>query len=211
MKHNKIIFLDVDGVINIPPYDKFDKRCLDNLWKIIQQTKAKIVVSSSWRTGRVDLTKEALMEGGFYDVLLDEIVGETVRRWDFVDNKSYLKIVRGNEIGTWVDRNLRYPWHDNPEMDTQYKIFNEDGSFQKMRSNVVGKDYSYVILDDDNDMLFCQRNHFIHTNGYVGIDDKDVANAIAILNQIDEPQTQRVDSLSGLQNRIELLKRTNDE
>jgi hypothetical protein len=210
MKHNKIIFLDVDGVINIPPYDNFDKRCMDNLWKIVKQTGAKIVVSSSWRTGNLQLTKEALMGGGFYDVLLDEIVGETIRKWDFTVDGSYLKIVRGNEIGTWVDRNLRYPWHENKDMHDQYAILNEDGSFQKMRSNVLGKDYSYVILDDDNDMLFCQRNHFIHTNGYVGIEDSDVGKAIHILNQIDNAPPQE-NGMDSLQSRIDLLKRTNDE
>jgi len=50
MKHNspnKIIFLDIDGVINIPPYRIFDKVCMNNLSSIIDATNAKIVVSSS--------------------------------------------------------------------------------------------------------------------------------------------------------------------
>jgi hypothetical protein len=156
----------------------------------------------------MELTKEALMEGGFYDTLLDEIVGETVRKWDFTVDGSCLKIVRGNEIGTWVDRNLKYPWHGNSEIDKDYKVLNEDGSFQKMRSNTLGVDYSYVILDDDNDMLFCQRNHFIHTDGLLGIEDSDVVKAIHILNQIDNAPPKQTDDL---QNRINLLKRTNEE
>ena len=41
---------------------------------------------------------------------------------------------------------------------------------------------NYVILDDDTDMLLWQRNHFVHTNTYEGINEKNVEQAIKILN-----------------------------
>lgn len=41
---------------------------------------------------------------------------------------------------------------------------------------------SYVILDDDFDMLPEQMNNFIHIDGQVGLTDKDVFTAIKILN-----------------------------
>lgn len=207
MKHNKIIFLDVDGVINIPPYLLFSKKCIHFLRKIVKETGAKIVVSSSWRTGNLDMTKEALMEAGFPDDLLDEIIGETVRKYSFTKEGSYLKVVRGNEIGTWVDRNLKYPWHDNPSMDEQYRVLNPDGSFKTMRSNVVGKDYSYVILDDDNDMLLCQKDYFVHTESLEGLTEKDAENAIKILNKIDNQQPQKETKKSD----IYLRKRTHEQ
>ena len=41
---------------------------------------------------------------------------------------------------------------------------------------------SYVILDDDSDMLPKQMSNFIHVDGQVGLIDKDVFKAIKILN-----------------------------
>ena len=42
---------------------------------------------------------------------------------------------------------------------------------------------SFVILDDDLDMLPEQMNNFIHVDGQVGLTDKDVFKAIEILNK----------------------------
>ena len=60
-----IIFLDVDGVLNsrnklIEIYNKtqkphsgnnfpFDEKCLENLKKLVEETNAKIVITSTWR------------------------------------------------------------------------------------------------------------------------------------------------------------------
>ena len=45
----KIIFLDIDGVLNFYGSDFLDKSCLNNLKYIIDNTGAKIVVISTWR------------------------------------------------------------------------------------------------------------------------------------------------------------------
>lgn len=60
--------------------------------------------------------------------------------------------VRGNEIRGWLHKNVPY-----------------------------GTPYGYVILDDDSDMLYWQRNNFVHTRNKVGLTEKDVAKAIKIL------------------------------
>lgn len=54
--------------------------------------------------------------------------------------------VRGNEINKWI--------HDNNDIIGDYIKFKD-----------------YVILDDDNDMLFIQRHNFIQTNPFVGLTD----------------------------------------
>jgi len=60
----KIIFLDIEGVLNSKSYLNtsylipFDPKCLENLQKLVKETNAKIVVSSTWRkseTGRKQL------------------------------------------------------------------------------------------------------------------------------------------------------------
>lgn len=56
----KIIFLDVDGVINTNRnhFTKLDEIALEYLKIIIESTGAKIVISSSWRTGSLEETKK---------------------------------------------------------------------------------------------------------------------------------------------------------
>jgi hypothetical protein len=71
-------------------------------------------------------------------------------------------------------------------MDKQYRLHNEDGSFKMMRSNKLDVDYTFCILDDDNDFLLCQKNHFVETDGIIGLTKQDAAKAIEILNKIDD-------------------------
>jgi len=189
MKHDfpsKIIFLDTDGVFNIPPYLKFDKRCLENLQTIIDKTGAKIVVSSSWRDEDSERMKVNYIEHGFTEKLWDEIIDITCRGYSNVIKGSKLPIVRGNEIKAWVDTHLKYPWHVTPSLGKHYQLLNEDGSFKIMNSNKLGIDYQYVILDDDTDMLYEQKDNFVNTDGMVGLTSKDVEKAIQILNNIKD-------------------------
>jgi len=62
----KVIFLDFDGVITVPPkwYLKADK--IKYIKQIVDTTGAKIVVSSSWRHTNVQKT-------------IDDIIGKTKR------------------------------------------------------------------------------------------------------------------------------------
>lgn len=188
MLYNKIIFLDVDGVICIAAdhYHKFNDKCLFQLERIVKETTAKIVVSSSWRCGDMQLTKNALMEAGFTQFLSDQIVSETTRKYHHIKDGSHLEICRGNEIATWVSRSLKYPWHAHPELDANYRTYKDDGSFKMMRSNKAGVDYSYVILDDDTDMLLCQKDYFVRTYEPDGLTEANANEAISILNKIDK-------------------------
>ena len=44
---------------------------------------------------------------------------------------------------------------------------------------------NYVILDDDNDFLISQKDNYIRTDAYNGINEEDVKKAIEILNRYD--------------------------
>ncbi len=187
MKHNKIIFLDVDGVINTERTRcvKFDVECMNFLSDIIKKTNAKIVVSSSWRDSDADRMKQNFLEHGFTEELWEEIIDITIRGYQHVIKGSKLPLVRGNEIKAYVDTQLKYPWIANPEMKELYEIKNPDGSFKIMKSNVNKKDYSYVILDDDTDFLLEQKDSFINTHASIGLNKEDADKAIKILNCID--------------------------
>lgn len=176
----KIIFLDVDGVINTNRnhFTKLDEIALEYLKIIIESTGAKIVISSSWRTGSLEETKK------YFPTWLQEyIISETESKHKYCKSDFY--ICRGNEIQDWLNKNVIYPWQKYPELSNEYLIINEDGtSTNCSKSNELNIDYTYVILDDDSDMLYDQRNNFIQTNMYKGLRKNDIKKAIKILNQI---------------------------
>jgi hypothetical protein len=73
----KIIFLDIDGVLCISRTDDlFDKTCCKNLKEILEETDARIVVSSSWRQSENGMSaiKRNLEENGIGNWY---VIGET--------------------------------------------------------------------------------------------------------------------------------------
>ena len=178
--------MDVDGVINTNKhrFTKFDEQCLEYLQQIIDVTGAKIVVSSSWRDEDPTRMKANFLENGFPEKLWDEIIDITDRGHRHIIRGSQFPICRGNEIKHWVDTKLKYPWHSDKSLQKQYELLNDDGSFKIMNTNILNIDYSYVILDDDSDMLYEQKDNFIHTDALLGLSQNDVVKAIKILNYV---------------------------
>jgi len=165
----KIIFLDIDGVIATLDYTKngiwdLNPKCQKLLGEILEKTGAKIVLSSSWRKNNLEETKDYMKSKGFWFV--DEIVGITIRAYHYLDKnkKIHLSIPRGVEIKQWIDTH----------------VHSENGKNWKKKK--IGKDYNYVILDDDSDMLLEQVNYFIKVDGIKGLSEEDTLKAINILN-----------------------------
>ena len=50
---DKIIFLDIDGVLRMDNVNSFDKDAVTNLLHICTQTGCKIIISSNWRVAGV--------------------------------------------------------------------------------------------------------------------------------------------------------------
>ena len=155
----KIIFLDIDGVLNnqlmyenrediIGGKGKISKKCLDLLNHIIEKTNAKIVLSSTWRS---DEDKEEFLYG---IGLKGEIIGKT-------PHLSFKGALRGNEILQWIK--------DNRELlGCDYDLFN-----------------SYIILDDDSDMLLWQANNYYRVDAYCGITPNLAYRVINFLNSFN--------------------------
>lgn len=112
----------------------------------------------------------------------EHIIGETVHYYSYV--KNGFQVCRGNEIYTWVHDHLFYPWYAYPEIDELYRTYHEDGSFKCMNSNRSNVDFTYVILDDDIDMLYIQRNNFVITDTVDGLTKAKANKCIKILNKI---------------------------
>lgn len=166
----KIIFLDFDGVITtMASRYKLDRYKCDLLQQIIDRTGAKIVVSSSWRSGSEEETISDLKEVStflkpFVPSWVDEIVGVTIRVYAYIKKGVHLGIPRGVEIKQWIDTHLHR---------------DEEGHYQRKK---VGEDFQYIILDDDSDMLLEHADHFIHTDTYLGLSQDDAIRAVCILN-----------------------------
>ena len=152
----KVIFLDIDGVLNHEqhykwlietdeptpiqrtyPYTEFNPESCRLLNEIIWETGAQIVVSSSWR-----LDGEARLNSLFKFFGLPKIYSIT----------PCLNTMRGLEIGAWLA--------SHPEVT------------------------NYVILDDDEDMCEYQLPFYIKTNPYEdGLNEEVKERAIQILKK----------------------------
>ena len=78
-------------------------------------------------------------------------------------------ICRGNEIAKWLINTF-----DNYNLFTGKPYIHE---------NYKGDDYEYVILDDDEDMLLCQKDNFIHVDRNTALTEDDIEKIINILER----------------------------
>ncbi len=160
----KVIFLDIDGVLNPKwwerkkPADRygcaFAAQNISCLAKIIKETGAEIVISSSWKNlGLVEVQnmwKRRKLPGKIIDVTPDYMSDELLLKADAA-NMDYLH-ERGSEIQGWL----------------------------LLHGHEVSR---YVIIDDMDDILPKQQSHFVQTNPEVGISEEDADKAIKILMQ----------------------------
>ena len=156
----KIIFLDIDGVVNSHAWyekrpklgpdhsreefkkNEFDPEAVKILRNIIAKTGAKVVLSSTWR-----LSEEGREEVKRYCCDFISYTGECTSR------------IRGAEIHMWINDNINYKERD------------------KVR---------YVILDDDSDMLMWQKDNFFRTDYKIGLTNEIADGVIRYLNGIGE-------------------------
>lgn len=158
--NTRIVFLDMDGVMNHAGYyriaksntehDPIDPENVENLNNIIRNTGAKVVISSSWRMFYDYQTIEKLLKDkGFQG----EVIGET-------PDISKYSAPRGCEIQEWIYKHV------------------ECGN--KLTYN------RYIILDDDSDMLLRQARHFIQTDfSGGGLTENLAYKAIRCLNSFE--------------------------
>lgn len=153
---SKVIFLDIDGVLNSQKwyiseknvgdskntdYD-LDPNCIFLINKLCEETNSKIVLSSDWRidTGSfARLSRVGLIN--IIDKTPITIFGQYGPTYHFS---------RGEEIQMWLE------WH--PEVT------------------------KYVIIDDSEDFLKEQLQYFVKTDPNVGFTNENYKQALKILN-----------------------------
>jgi hypothetical protein len=186
----KIIFLDIDGVLNSEnwyrrrfkeidtkdilgkyPYYEFDPKSIEQLNRIISETGAKIVVSSTWRASySVDDLQTLLNTVGLKGEVIDKTPHMSTKGVDSNENTVGYTTPRGCEIEWWLKNKgnfQRINWSFEKQLEYLEK----------------GLVKNYVILDDDSDMLYGQREHYVKCNAlFNGLDEKTADKAIEILN-----------------------------
>ena len=172
---DKIVFLDIDGVLNSEEWfgKRFNKLVSDDicgpdvdpdtinrLMKFLDDTNAKIVLSSSWRSLNIQSTilEFSTFNNEFLKKLIPYIIGVTPRFYE------YRK--RGNEIKYLTDM-----------LSIDYNTLVKRGCL--LENVEISKNYRYVIVDDDSDMLRGQ--NFVQTDFHTGLTDEDVNEMKAFL------------------------------
>lgn len=166
---SKLIFLDIDGVLNTQEYQQawrakglpssdefsavFDPRAVAQLKHIIEQTEADIVLISSWKFLGIEVLRQMWTQrelpGRLLDITPSSASDETLLAMD-LELEDLLNTCKGTEIEAWLRQ------HSNPNV-------------------------GYVIIDDEEVILPTQRAYFVQIKSEVGLSEQDTERAIHIL------------------------------
>ena len=125
-KNSKILFLDIDGVLNSEEFYKnefktgdrhsrFDPSAISIIKKIIQEYSLEIVISSTWRYGAIDLLMHELQRNKLIEHL----------HFDWFTPVIH-PAHRGTEIKYWLDL--------HPDV-TDYLIIDDDENILEEQKN----------------------------------------------------------------------------
>lgn len=151
----KVIFLDIDGVLNSEQLvhrlgmdwdgNQLDPLAIDRLNRLTDESGAKIVISSSWRIA-------------YHWEELVPILQDAGIKAEIIDKTPYLHSDRADEIWCWLD--------NTQEKIETYVILDDDRLEMK-------RDNSDPVLD----------MHFVRTSWLDGLQDRHVDAALQVLNE----------------------------
>lgn len=156
----KVIFLDFDGVITIHSSKwNISLEHIKRIKEICDKTGAKLVISSSWqRYGRQGESREERVKNWLNGILMKGYRG--VIKQFFAQYTYDMSGRFYGEFGNVRGSDIKSWLTRNPEVD------------------------SYVIIDDEADMLDEQIFNFVQTDMAFGIQDREVKLCIDILNGV---------------------------
>lgn len=168
---DKYLFLDFDGVLNtgryaklmaregIDPFDEFgaifDSEAVANLKHIVKQTDCKIVLSTTWRNEGIMRMRELWKARN--------LPGEIYSMTPILLSSSYQDAMTGEMMGL--------PQRDAKPLEIYAWLYKN-----------TGKEYRYVILDDEDIFFPKQQEHLVLTDEYEGLTERKAQRAIWILN-----------------------------
>lgn len=104
----KILFLDIDGVVNMGRkpgvgFNWADEKCVQLLNDVLRETGAKVVISSSWRVGS-ELQELANHFKNHFGIKADFIGMTPVINLEVDDEEFTTSAPRAMEIRDWLNR-----------------------------------------------------------------------------------------------------------
>ena len=170
----KVIFLDVDGVLNSNRtlYEdiSLEDDLISNLKELVDKTGAKIILSSSWRlsTEAIATLMDKLDKFGLAisSMTCDGVDLDWFEKYEFDVTKKYL--------------DTKFDYDENK----QIKITHDRGAeiFKWLHDH---DDCAYVILDDEIEDIkpYFSESVIVKTSYKTGLTKEDVKKAIQILNK----------------------------
>ena len=170
----KVIFLDIDGVLNSDRalYEdiSLEDDLILNLKELVNKTKAKIILSSSWRlsTEAIATLMDKLDKFGLVisGMTCDGVDLDWLEKYEFDATKKYL--------------DTKFDYDENK----QIKITHDRGAeiFKWLHDH---DDCAYVILDDEIEDIkpYFSESVIVKTSYKTGLTKEDVKKAIQILNK----------------------------
>jgi len=131
----KVLFLDIDGVLNCQTtpgstFRKLSPVLIERLDRVLDATNAQVVLSSTWRFAGVESVQKTLREAGMRNWA--KIIDGTPR--DLGD------VIRGREIGAWLTK--------HPEVK-QFAIVDDDWDMGSLLHRLVHTDWVHGLTEKD--------------------------------------------------------------
>ena len=171
----RLLFLDIDGVLNDHALDRramscrLDRDKVDTLNVVLAETDARIVLSSAWR---YMILRGEMTLAGFnwllrsHGVMCGRLVGHT-RPDKMVPNPFY--------------DGMRGTWPENPVPDERGEQIAE---YLSTCVGTLGQPCSAYAVVDDLDLGITIAGHpFVRTDGSVGLTQGDAMKLIELLNR----------------------------
>ena len=174
----KVLFLDIDGVLNSENWFGYRLYCIKNnmfneVINFVNTNDERIKYKLSMIDDRAIVNLNRIIDETGCKVVLSSSWRSS--RKSVNDLTQYILKIKGFKYELYGVT----PRIQRDEFGTQR---GEEIQMWMDKESEKNKIESFVILDDDTDILPEQMKNFIHIDGQVGLIDKDVVTAIKILN-----------------------------
>ena len=158
----KIIFLDIDGVLNSNDFLQYrSKDESEDMYKYLEtfiDDEAVLVLEKIAKETESEIVISSTWRFNHYDSL-KKILSSKGLTSKIIDKTPRDGCCRGCEIHQWIRNN------------TEYLEIQNASSFKK-----------YLILDDDTDMLYNQRNNFVRVTNDYGLTNSYIQICLNVLS-----------------------------
>ncbi len=187
IKKSRLIFLDITGVMHSSRLykqhtveelenmrdefgDAFDPLSSSLINKLISKTRADIVIMSESKDEGREWAKNFWESRNMYG----DVVGTTPHlTFTAKGSRAQARVPRGTEIQWYLENYHNFRYYDTSWNSIEYV------NSLKEKSTID----SYVIINDDNDMLYEQRSNFVKCDNAIGFTQKEYRKALRILNK----------------------------